>query len=62
VLIDPERKMIFEIANQNLARKNIGDYVEIAGQLNLQAKTVRIDSLRMLEQGTASCERPKLSK
>src|SRR5580704_2658727 len=34
VLIDPERKMIFEIANQNLARKNIGDYVEIAGQMD----------------------------
>jgi hypothetical protein len=25
VLIDPDRKMIFEIANQNLAKKNIGD-------------------------------------
>jgi len=61
VLIDPDRKMIFEIANQNLAKKNIGDYVEIAGQLDRQAKTVRIDSLRMLERGTASCGRPKLS-
>jgi len=61
VLIDPDRKMIFEIANQNLAKKNIGDYVEIAGQMDLQARTVRIASVRMLERGTASCERPKLS-
>jgi hypothetical protein len=61
VLIDPDRKMIFEIANQNLARKNIGDYVEIAGQMDLPAKTVRIASLRMVTRGTASCERPKLS-
>jgi hypothetical protein len=61
VLIDPDRKMIFEIANQNLAKKNIGDYVEIAGQMDLQAKTVRIASLRMVTRGTASCERPKLS-
>lgn len=61
VLIDPDRKMIFDIANQSPARKNIGDYVEIAGQINLQAKTVRIDSLRMLERGTASCGRPTLS-
>ena len=61
VLIDPDRKMIFEIANQSLARKNIGDYVEIAGQMDLEAKTVRIASLRMLTRGTASCERQKLS-
>ena len=38
MLIDPDRKMIFEIANQNLAKKNIGDYVEIAGQMDLEAK------------------------
>jgi hypothetical protein len=61
VLVDPERKMIFEIANQNPAKKNIGDYVEIAGEMDLQAKTVRITSLKMLEKGTASCERPQLS-
>jgi hypothetical protein len=61
VLIDPDRKMIFEIANQNLAQKNIGDYVEIVGQMDLQAKTVRIASLTMLTRGTASCERPTLS-
>jgi hypothetical protein len=61
VLIDPDRKMIFEIANQSLAKKNIGDYVEIAGQMDLQAKTVRIATLKMLTRGNASCERPKLS-
>src|ERR1035441_2555232 len=61
VLIDPDRQMIFEIANQSLAKKNIGDYVEIAGRMDLQAKTVRIASLRMLTRGNASCERPKLS-
>src|ERR1039458_3275060 len=48
-LIDPDRKMIFEIANQSLAKKNIGDYVEIAGQMDLQAKTDRIASLRSEE-------------
>jgi|SRR5450631_517892 len=61
VLIDPDRKMIFEIANQSLAKRNIGDYVEIAGQMDLQAKTVRIATLKMLRRGNASCERPKLS-
>ena len=61
VLIDPDRKMIFEIANQNLAKKNVGDYVEIAGRMDLQAKTIHIASLTMLTRGTASCDRPKLS-
>jgi hypothetical protein len=53
--------MIFTIANQNLAKKNVGDYVEIAGQMDLQAKTVHIDSLKMLTRGTATCDRPTLS-
>jgi Mg-chelatase subunit ChlD len=48
VLIDPERKMIFVIVNQDLAKKNVGDYVEIAGHMDLQAKTVRVDSLKLL--------------
>lgn len=61
VLIDPERKMIFEIANQTLAKKNIGDYVEIAGEMDLEAKTLRIATLKMLTRGSASCGRPKLS-
>lgn len=61
VLIDPDRKMIFTIANQSLAKKNVGDYVEIAGQTDLQAKTVRIASLKMLTKGTASCGRPPLA-
>jgi len=61
VLIDPDRKMIFAIANQSPAKKNVGDYVEIAGQMDLQAKTIHIDSLKMLTQGTATCDRPTLS-
>ena len=61
VLIDPDRKMIFEIVNHSPAKKNVGDYVEIAGQMDLQAKTVRIATLKMLTRGNASCERPKLS-
>jgi hypothetical protein len=61
VLIDPERKMIFVIVNQDQAKKNVGDYVEIAGYMDVQAKTVRVDSLKLLETGTATCDRPTLS-
>jgi hypothetical protein len=60
VLIDPDRKMIFDISNQSLAKNNVGDYVEISGETNLQAKTIRIGSLKMLSVGVASCARPKL--
>jgi hypothetical protein len=60
VLIDPERKQIFTVTNQSLAKKNVGDYVEIVGQTDLGAKTIRISSLKMLERGTASCSRPQL--
>jgi len=60
VLIDPERKQIFNIANASLAKKNIGDYVEIVGETDLSAKTIRISSLKMLEHGSASCSRPQL--
>jgi hypothetical protein len=61
VLIDPERKMIFAIVNQDPAKKNVGDYVEISGHMDLQTKTVRVDSLKLLEAGTATCDRPTLS-
>jgi hypothetical protein len=54
VLIDPERKMIFEIINQRPAKNNIGDYVRIAGQMDWPARTLRIATLKMLARGTAS--------
>jgi len=61
VLIDPDRKMIFAISNQGLAREHVGDYVEIVGQTDLQSKAIQIASLKMIDKGTASCERPQLS-
>ena len=61
VLIDPDRKMIFDISNQSLAKNHVGDFVEISGETNLQAKTIHIASLKMLSVGVASCGRPKLS-
>jgi hypothetical protein len=60
VLIDPDQKRIFAITNQTLARKNVGDYVEISGQIDVGAKTIRIASLKMLAAGTATCDRPQL--
>jgi hypothetical protein len=62
VLVLPEEKQILDVANQDAARENIGDYVEITGSVDQQAKTVRVDSLKLLEKGRAKCDPPRSSK
>lgn len=36
--------------------EHVGDYVEIKGNLDAQAKTLHIDSIRLLEKGSAMCD------
>jgi hypothetical protein len=62
VLIDPVAKAILNIGNQDAARKNIGDYVEVTGTLDSQSQTLQIGSLKMLTKGKAMCELPKSGK
>jgi hypothetical protein len=50
------------IRNQDAARQNIGDPVEITGEVDAGAKTVQIDSLKMIEKSRAMCEAPKKAK
>src|SRR5215472_17157091 len=59
VFVDPDRKRLLTIANPDAAMERVGDYVEVSGDLNDQAKTLRIDSLRLLEKGRAMCDVPK---
>jgi hypothetical protein len=59
VLVDPDHKRLLTIANQDAARERVGDYVEINGELDQQAKSLRIDSLKLLEKGRAMCDVPK---
>ena len=58
VLLDPEKKRVLTIDNPDIAMENIGDYVEISGDLNEQASTLRIDSLKLLKKGIAMCGKP----
>jgi len=58
VLLDAEKKRVLTIANPDAAMENIGDYVEVSGDLNEQAKTLRIDSVKLLEKGRAMCGKP----
>jgi hypothetical protein len=62
VLIDPAAKVILNIANQDVAKKNIGDYVEATGALDPQTKTLRINSVKMLAPGKAMCSLPQPAK
>jgi len=59
VLVDPDHKRLLTIENPDAATERVGDYVEVSGDLNEQAKTLRIGSLRLLEKGRAMCDAPK---
>lgn len=59
VLVDADHKRLLTIENPDAATERVGDYVEITGDLNAQAKTLRIDFLKLLEKGRAMCGVPK---
>ena len=62
VLVDPEHKRLLTIANRDAAMERVGDYVEINGDVDEQSKTLRIDSLKLLEKGRAMCDVPAKKK
>jgi hypothetical protein len=62
VLVDPEHKRLLIIANRDAAMERVGDYVEVMGDLDERAKTLRIDSVKLLEKGRAMCDVPAKKK
>ncbi len=56
VLILPDEKEVLNITNQEIAKANIGDYVEVTGTVEEQTKTLHIDSLKRITQGRAICD------
>jgi len=50
VLIDPRGKRVLIITYQEMAKKNLGDYVEVVGVIDPQAGTIKPDSIRFLEK------------
>jgi hypothetical protein len=58
VLVDSDHKRLLVISNQAPAVENVGDYVEIRGDLDDHAGTLHIDSLKLLEKGRAMCAVP----
>jgi hypothetical protein len=58
VLIDPDRKKVIDIANQDAVKKNLGDYVELTGSTNAQ-NVLHVDSLKFLDKNRAMCGVPE---
>jgi hypothetical protein len=54
VLIDPKQKRILVISNQSAATENLGDYVEIQGEIDSSAGTLQIDSIKLLKKGKSA--------
>ena len=50
VLIDPKGKRVLIITDQEMAKKNLGDYVEVLGVIDSQAGTIKPDSIKGLEK------------
>ncbi len=62
VLIATDQKEVLNIANPEAAKKNIGDYVEVTGNIDQKTKTLHIDSLKMLTRGRATYSPPQSKK
>lgn len=52
VLIDPKQKRILLVSDQDMARKNLEDHVEVTGQVDAQANPIKPDSIKFLEKVT----------
>ncbi|HVM75638.1 MAG TPA: hypothetical protein VMT75_08345 [Candidatus Saccharimonadales bacterium] len=50
VLIDPKGKRVLVITDQEMAKKSLGDYVEVIGVVDAQASTIKPESIRFLEK------------
>lgn len=62
VLVDPDHKRLLTIENPDAATGRVGDYVEISGEADDQAKTLHVDSVKLLEKGRAMCGVPAKKK
>jgi hypothetical protein len=62
VLIDPDHKRLLVVLNKDAAVERVGDYVEISGELDQQAGTLRIESMKLIEKGREMCGVPPKKK
>jgi hypothetical protein len=55
VFIDEEAKALYRVDNPKAAEGIESDYVEMVGTIDAAAKTVHVDSTRVLEKYVAKC-------
>jgi hypothetical protein len=60
VLVDDKAKALYEIANPELLKPQIGNYVEVRGVLDKQSNTLKVEKVKLLQVGTAQCGRKRL--
>jgi hypothetical protein len=58
VFIDEQARAIYRVDNPKLTDGIESDYVEMAGTIDAAAKTVHVDSVRVLEKYVAKCSVP----
>ncbi len=58
-IIDPDGKRVLVIENQEIAKKNVGDFVEIIGSVDTKTSVLRADSLKFLDKNRAKCGVPQ---
>ncbi len=58
MFIDPAGKRVRVIANQDAAKDNLGDYVEITGEVDTAGATRRIDSIKLLKKRQSASHAP----
>jgi hypothetical protein len=55
VFIDEQAKVLYRVDNPKVADGIESDYVEMVGTVDTAAKTVHVDSVRVLEKYVAKC-------
>ena len=58
VFIDEQARTLYRVDNPKVAEGIESDYVEMVGSLDAAAKTVHVDSVRVLEKYVAKCSVP----
>src|SRR5688572_7747478 len=58
VLIAPDERKVLIVANQDIAKSNVGNEVEVSGTIDVKSETVEIKSVKLLEVGHATCSAP----
>lgn len=58
VFVDPTGKRVLTLVDQAEAKKNLGNYVEIAGSVDSAKGTLRADSIKFLDQARPMCGVP----